>query len=40
MRAAGLVDSRREGQTILYRLASPAVTAVLATLHAQFCSDL
>ena len=40
MRTAGLVTSRRQGQTILYRLASPAVTAVLATLHAQFCADL
>lgn len=39
MRGAGLVDTRRDGQTIHYRLASPAVMAVLATLHAQFCAD-
>lgn len=40
MKAAGLVATRRDGQTIHYRLASPAVIAVLATLHAQFCADV
>lgn len=40
MKAAGLVATRRDGQLIHYRLASPAVTAVLATLHAQFCADI
>jgi ArsR family transcriptional regulator, virulence genes transcriptional regulator len=40
MKAAGLVATRRQGQTIHYRLASPAVTAVLATLHAQFCAEV
>jgi ArsR family transcriptional regulator, virulence genes transcriptional regulator len=39
MKAGGLVATRRDGQTINYRLANPAVTAVLATLHAQFCAD-
>ncbi len=39
MKAAGLVATRREGQMIHYRLANPAVTAVLVTLHAEFCAD-
>jgi ArsR family transcriptional regulator, virulence genes transcriptional regulator len=40
LRRAGLVATRRDGQTIHYRLANPAVAAVLATLHAHFCADL
>ncbi|MGL4319729.1 MAG: ArsR/SmtB family transcription factor [Paracoccaceae bacterium] len=39
LRSAGLVATRRDGQTIHYRLASPAVKAVLTTLHAQFCTN-
>jgi len=37
LRAEGLVATRREAQTIHYRLASPAVVAVIGTLAAIFC---
>ncbi|MDP4823008.1 MAG: metalloregulator ArsR/SmtB family transcription factor [Aestuariivirgaceae bacterium] len=37
MRAQGLVESRRAGQTIHYRLASPQVRAILQTLYGLFC---
>ncbi len=37
LRAEGLVTTRREGQAIFYRLANPAVTAVIATLAGIFC---
>ena len=37
LRAAGLVATRREAQTIHYRLASPAVVAVIRTLAEIFC---
>lgn len=37
LRAQGLVRTRREAQTVYYRLASPAASAVIATLIAQFC---
>lgn len=38
MRALGLVTTRRDGQTIYYRLASEEVSAVLSTLYALFCA--
>jgi len=37
LRALRLVATRREGQMILYRLASDGVTKVLTTLHGIFC---
>lgn len=37
LRTEGLVTTRREGQAIFYRLANPAVTAVIATLAGIFC---
>ncbi|WP_235975058.1 ArsR/SmtB family transcription factor [Stappia albiluteola] len=37
LRAKGLVATRRDGQTIYYRLASPEAHAVLESLHAIFC---
>jgi len=37
LRADGLVSSRKEAQTVYYRLASPAVAAVIATLKTHFC---
>ncbi len=37
LRALGLVKTRRDGQTIFYRLASEAVTRVLATLYEIYC---
>lgn len=37
LRALGLVKTRREGQSIYYRLASPEVEAVLTTLYGLYC---
>jgi DNA-binding transcriptional ArsR family regulator len=37
LRALGLVKTRRDGQTIFYRLASQAVTKVLTTLYEIYC---
>ena len=37
LRALGLVKTRREGQTIYYRLASEPVTRVLTTLYEIYC---
>lgn len=37
LRAAELVATRREAQTIYYRLADPRVQQVMATLKALFC---
>lgn len=38
MRDLGLVETRREGQSIFCRLASPEVVAILETLHRLFCA--
>lgn len=38
MRALRLVETRREGQNIFYRLASREVTAILETLYALYCA--
>ena len=38
MRALRLVATRRDGQTIYYRLASAEVAAVLETLYNLYCS--
>jgi len=32
------VETRRDGQTIYYRLASPEITAVLETLYRVYCA--
>lgn len=37
LREQGLVSTRREAQTIYYRLDDGPAVAVLDTLHAQFC---
>jgi ArsR family transcriptional regulator len=37
LRDEALVETRREGKNIYYRLASPQAMAVMQTLHAQFC---
>lgn len=39
LRTAGLVNTRRQGQTIFYAIADPAVLAVIQLLHDQFCPD-
>ncbi|HSK41874.1 MAG TPA: metalloregulator ArsR/SmtB family transcription factor [Arenibaculum sp.] len=38
MRALGLVETRRDGQTIYYRLASDEVRAILETLYRLYCA--
>lgn len=37
LRADGLVESRREGTTVYYRIARPEVVTVVQALHAAFC---
>lgn len=37
LRAEGLVATRRDGQSIHYRIADPAVLAVISTLAGIFC---
>lgn len=38
LRKEGIVETRRDGQTIYYRLADPAVARVLDVLHELYCS--
>ena len=37
LRAEGLVATRREAQTIFYRIADARVTALVSALHGIFC---
>jgi ArsR family transcriptional regulator len=37
LRAEGLVNTRREGKYIYYRVTSPQALAVLEVLYEQFC---
>ncbi len=39
LRSDELVTTRREGQSIRYRIADPAAAQVMTTLAAIFCSD-
>ena len=39
LREAGIVATRRDGQTIWYRIADPAAIRVIETLAAIFCPD-
>jgi ArsR family transcriptional regulator len=38
MRAEGLVATRRDSQTIWYRLADPRIEDLLASLHTIYCA--
>jgi ArsR family transcriptional regulator, virulence genes transcriptional regulator len=38
LRADGLVESRREGTTVHYRIARPEVLLVIGALEAAYCS--
>jgi ArsR family transcriptional regulator, virulence genes transcriptional regulator len=38
LRALGLVTTRREGQTIYYRLASPEARELISTLYRLYCA--
>lgn len=40
LKAEGLVASRRDAQTIYYRLSDPTVTKIIEVLADKFCSDL
>lgn len=37
LRRDGLVESRRNGTSVVYSLASPEAAAMMATLHGLFC---
>ncbi|MEW6255251.1 MAG: metalloregulator ArsR/SmtB family transcription factor [Pseudomonadota bacterium] len=37
LRADGLVEARRDGKTIFYRITRPEVLVVVEALHAAFC---
>lgn len=37
LREQGIVASRRESQTLWYRIADPRIEALFATLHGLFC---
>jgi DNA-binding transcriptional ArsR family regulator len=37
LRADGLVEARREGTTVFYRITRPEVLTVVEALHAAFC---
>ncbi len=39
LREEGVVATRRQGQTIFYRIADPAAVQVIATLAAIFCPE-
>ncbi len=39
MRAEGLVATRRDSQTIWYRLADPRIEDLLASLHTIYCTS-
>ena len=39
LRREGLVDTRREGKQVYYRISSPAALAVINTLYQQFWGE-
>lgn len=39
LRNKGLVETRRDGQTIYYRLASPEIRILMETLYSTYCVD-
>lgn len=40
MRDLRLVETRRDGQTIYYRLSSPEIEAILETLYRLYCAPI
>jgi DNA-binding transcriptional ArsR family regulator len=38
LRLAGVVETRRAGQTVYYSICSPEVEAVIAVLHRLYCA--
>lgn len=39
MREEGIVDFRRDGQTLWYRISDPRIEKLLAKLHRLYCSS-
>ena len=37
LRADGLVEARRDGTTVFYRITRPEVLAIVGAMHATFC---
>lgn len=40
LREAGMVETRRESQTIHYRISDPDLGVLMAALHEAFCKDM
>lgn len=40
LREAGMVETRREGQTIFYRICDADLGVLMDALHAAFCRDI
>lgn len=40
LRQAGMVDTRRESQTIHYRISDPDLAVLMAALYQAFCRDI
>lgn len=40
LRDAGMVDTRRESQTIYYRISDPDITVIMTALYNAFCKDI
>lgn len=40
LREAGMVDTRRQGQTIFYRITDSDLTLLMTTLYDVFCKDV
>ncbi|MDR8364041.1 metalloregulator ArsR/SmtB family transcription factor [Pseudomonas sp. JL3] len=38
LRREGMVETRRDGKQVFYRISSPAALAVIQTLYQQFCA--
>lgn len=38
LRSAGLIEGRKEGREVFYRLADPRVHAFIETMHRLFCA--
>ncbi len=39
MREEGIVDFRRESQTLWYRISDPRIEKLMATLHRLYCNE-
>lgn len=40
LREAGMVDTRRESQTIYYRISDPDLSVLMAALYEAFCKNV